>query len=108
MLKYKPFSSCCDLCVLQESSLPVSWSSLVVISNVPDTVTGSSEVQKLVRRFGTVIKSLVLNSVVRTALCADANVGSLTLSCILGLKLRVSLTSLYAVDVSCLCFPGHL
>ncbi|XP_068178106.1 zinc finger protein 638-like isoform X2 [Antennarius striatus] len=47
-----------------ESSVPVGWSSLVVINNVPSTPTGSSEVQKLVQRFGTVIKTLVLNSMV--------------------------------------------
>lgn len=55
------------LCFLQESPVPVGWSSLLVISNVPDTPPGSSEVQKLVRRFGTVIKTLVLNSTVRAA-----------------------------------------
>uniref|UniRef100_UPI0037E98A03 zinc finger protein 638-like n=1 Tax=Semicossyphus pulcher TaxID=241346 RepID=UPI0037E98A03 len=47
-----------------ESPAPVGWSSLLVISNVPNTPSGSSEVQKLVRRFGTVIKTLVLNSMV--------------------------------------------
>ncbi|XP_029912492.1 zinc finger protein 638-like [Myripristis murdjan] len=44
-----------------ETPLPVSWSSLLVISNVPDTPTGPSEVQKLVRRFGNMQKCLVLN-----------------------------------------------
>nr|XP_046255786.1 zinc finger protein 638-like isoform X2 [Scatophagus argus] len=47
-----------------KSSVPVGWSSLLVISNVPNTPSGSSEVQRLVRRFGTVIKTLVLNSMV--------------------------------------------
>ncbi|XP_034543401.1 zinc finger protein 638-like isoform X2 [Notolabrus celidotus] len=47
-----------------ESPPPVGWSSLLVISNVPSTPSGPSEVQKLVRRFGTVIKTLVLNSMV--------------------------------------------
>ncbi|XP_026215735.1 zinc finger protein 638-like isoform X2 [Anabas testudineus] len=43
---------------------PVTWSSLLVISNVPETPSASSEVQKLVRRFGTVIKTLVLKNMV--------------------------------------------
>uniref|UniRef100_A0A3B5BE80 Zinc finger protein 638-like n=1 Tax=Stegastes partitus TaxID=144197 RepID=A0A3B5BE80_9TELE len=47
-----------------ESPAPVGWSSLLVISNVPNTPPGSSEVQKLVQRFGTVIKTLVLNNMV--------------------------------------------
>ncbi|KAM9363183.1 uncharacterized protein ABDE67_013971 isoform 2-T2 [Symphorus nematophorus] len=47
-----------------ENHVPVGWSSLLVISNVPNSPSGSSEVQKLVRRFGTVIKTLVLNSMV--------------------------------------------
>lgn len=47
-----------------ESPVPVGWSSLLVISNVPNTPSGSSEVQKLVQRFGTVIKTLVLNNMV--------------------------------------------
>ncbi|XP_073333079.1 uncharacterized protein [Pagrus major] len=47
-----------------ESPVPVGWSSLLVIRNVPNTPAGSSEVQKLVRRFGTVIKTLELNSMV--------------------------------------------
>ncbi|KAM7418332.1 hypothetical protein PAMA_015789 [Pampus argenteus] len=47
-----------------ESPAAVGWSKLLVISNVPDTPSGSSEVQNLVRRFGTVIKTLVLNSMV--------------------------------------------
>ncbi|XP_035772431.1 uncharacterized protein LOC102790544 [Neolamprologus brichardi] len=46
------------------SRAPVSWNSLLVIGNVPDTPSGSSEVEKLVRRFGTVIKTLVLSSMV--------------------------------------------
>ncbi|TKS69402.1 Zinc finger protein 638 [Collichthys lucidus] len=49
---------------LLESSVSVGWSSLLVISNVPSTPSSSSEVEKLVRRFGTVIKTLVLNSMV--------------------------------------------
>ncbi|XP_051801365.1 histone-lysine N-methyltransferase, H3 lysine-79 specific-like isoform X3 [Acanthochromis polyacanthus] len=49
---------------LLESPSPVSWSCLLVISNVPNTPPGSSEVQKLVQRFGTVIKTLVLNNMV--------------------------------------------
>ncbi|KAF3687092.1 Zinc finger protein 638 [Channa argus] len=47
-----------------ENSTPVGWSSLLVISNVPNTPSASSEVLKLVRRFGTVIKTLVLNNMV--------------------------------------------
>ncbi|KAM7393529.1 hypothetical protein PAMP_020392 [Pampus punctatissimus] len=47
-----------------ESPAAVGWSKLLVISNVPDTPSGSSEVQNLVRRFGTVIKTLVLNNMV--------------------------------------------
>ncbi|XP_070778079.1 zinc finger protein 638-like [Enoplosus armatus] len=47
-----------------QSPVPVGWSSLLVISNVPNTPSGPSEVQKLVRRFGTVIKTLVLNNTV--------------------------------------------
>ncbi|KAK2815487.1 hypothetical protein Q5P01_025954 [Channa striata] len=47
-----------------ENSSPVGWSSLLVISNVPNTPSASSEVLKLVRRFGTVIKTLVLNNMV--------------------------------------------
>ncbi|XP_029353696.1 zinc finger protein 638-like isoform X3 [Echeneis naucrates] len=47
-----------------ESMVPVSWNTLLVIGNVPNTPSGSSEVQKLVRRFGTVIKTLVLNNMV--------------------------------------------
>ncbi|XP_023007960.1 uncharacterized protein LOC101487872 isoform X2 [Maylandia zebra] len=46
------------------SRAPVAWNSLLVIGNVPDTPSGSSEVEKLVRRFGTVIKTLVLSSMV--------------------------------------------
>nr|XP_020464649.1 zinc finger protein 638-like isoform X2 [Monopterus albus] len=47
-----------------ENTAPVGWGRLLVISNVPDTPPGSAEVQKLVRRFGTVIKTLVLNNMV--------------------------------------------
>ncbi|KAM9856924.1 uncharacterized protein ACBR49_000588 [Aulostomus maculatus] len=47
-----------------ESPAPVGWSSLLMISNVPDAPNSYSEVQKLVRRFGTVIKTLVLNNMV--------------------------------------------
>uniref|UniRef100_A0A3B3CNQ0 Matrin-type domain-containing protein n=2 Tax=Oryzias melastigma TaxID=30732 RepID=A0A3B3CNQ0_ORYME len=42
----------------------VSWNSLLVIKNVPDSSSGSSEVLKLVRRFGTVIKTLVLDNMI--------------------------------------------
>ncbi|XP_075907473.1 uncharacterized protein LOC142904938 isoform X3 [Nelusetta ayraudi] len=49
---------------LPENFSPVSWNTLLVIQNVPDTPTGSSEVQKLVGRFGTVIKTLVLSGMV--------------------------------------------
>lgn len=72
---------CC--CVLQ-SRAPVAWNSLLVIGNVPDTPSGSSEVEKLVRRFGTVIKTLVLSSMVRAMrLCSCAPLCSpgLALSC---------------------------
>lgn len=48
-----------------------------MISNVPSTPTGSSEVQKLVRRFGTVIKTLVLNNMVKIVqLCNCISVSS--------------------------------
>ncbi|XP_037327154.2 zinc finger protein 638-like isoform X2 [Pungitius pungitius] len=47
-----------------ESSSAVGWSSLLVISNVPNTPSGPAEVQKLVRRFGTVMKTLELNNTV--------------------------------------------
>ncbi|TWW59498.1 zinc finger protein 638-like [Takifugu flavidus] len=47
-----------------ESPAQVGWSSLLVIQNVPHTSNGSAEVQKLVRRFGTVIRSLVLQTMV--------------------------------------------
>ncbi|XP_024866227.1 zinc finger protein 638 isoform X3 [Kryptolebias marmoratus] len=47
-----------------ENLAPVVWSSLLVIKNVPETPSGSSEVIKLVQRFGTVIKTLVLNNMV--------------------------------------------
>ncbi|XP_030580465.1 zinc finger protein 638-like [Archocentrus centrarchus] len=47
-----------------ERRAPVGWNSLLVISNVPNTPYGSSEVQKLVRRFGTVIRTLVLSNMV--------------------------------------------
>lgn len=55
-----------------KSSVPVGWRSLLVISNVPNTTSGSSEVQKLVQRFGTVIKTLVLNSMVICQLATAA------------------------------------
>lgn len=51
--------------LVQEGPPPVGWNSLVVIKNVPDTAAASTEVLKLMRRFGTVIKSLVVNSMVR-------------------------------------------
>ncbi|CAN9510699.1 unnamed protein product [Ophioblennius macclurei] len=47
-----------------ENLVRVGWSRLLVIRNVPDNPSGSSEVLKLVRRFGTVIRTLVLNSMV--------------------------------------------
>ncbi|MEQ2304418.1 hypothetical protein AMECASPLE_026806, partial [Ameca splendens] len=47
-----------------ESPALVGWSSLVVIRNVPDTPADSTEVLKLMRRFGTVIKSLVVNNMI--------------------------------------------
>lgn len=47
-----------------EGPPPVGWNSLVVIKNVPDTSTASTDVLKLMRRFGTVIKSLVVNSMI--------------------------------------------
>uniref|UniRef100_A0A3Q2PNA1 RNA-binding protein 20-like n=1 Tax=Fundulus heteroclitus TaxID=8078 RepID=A0A3Q2PNA1_FUNHE len=47
-----------------ESPALVGWNSLVVIRNVPDTPAGSTEVLKLMRRFGTVIKSLVVNNMI--------------------------------------------
>lgn len=53
------------MCFLQECPALVSWNSLLVIKNVPDSSSGSSEVLKLVRRFGTVIKTLVLDNMVR-------------------------------------------
>lgn len=56
------------LCVVQESPAQVGWSSLLVIQNVPHTANGSAEVQKLVRRFGTVIRSLVLHTMVNYSL----------------------------------------
>ncbi|XP_061581732.1 uncharacterized protein LOC133447198 isoform X2 [Cololabis saira] len=49
---------------LLESAAPVSWNSLLVIRNVPDTPSSSSQVLKLVRRFGTVIKTLALPGMV--------------------------------------------
>lgn len=61
----------------QESPAPVSWAKLLVISNVPVTPSGPSDVQKLVRRFGTVIKTLVLNSMVT----AHRHTLSCTLNC---------------------------
>ncbi|XP_061889484.1 zinc finger protein 638-like [Entelurus aequoreus] len=47
-----------------ESSVPVGWNSLLVISNVPNTSTSSSDVKQLVERFGTVVKSLELKNMV--------------------------------------------
>ncbi|KAM8879355.1 uncharacterized protein AB9W97_014755 isoform 2-T3 [Spinachia spinachia] len=52
-----------------ESAVAVGWSCLLVISNVPNTPSGPAEVQKLVRRFGTVIKTLQLN---HTVICEMA------------------------------------
>lgn len=60
------------LCVVQESPAQVGWSSLLVIQNVPQTSNGSAEVQKLVRRFGTVIRSLVLHTMVTIPSCSRA------------------------------------
>ncbi|XP_056136285.1 zinc finger protein 638-like [Lampris incognitus] len=50
-----------------EASAAAGWSSLLVISNVPDTPSGPTEVQKLVKRFGTVKNTLVLNN--NTIIC---------------------------------------
>ncbi|XP_029951020.1 zinc finger protein 638-like [Salarias fasciatus] len=47
-----------------DSPVRVGWSRLLVIRNVPDSPAGSSQVLTLVRRFGTVIKSLVLSGMV--------------------------------------------
>ncbi|KAM4750774.1 uncharacterized protein FYW61_004838 isoform 2-T2 [Anableps anableps] len=47
-----------------EGPAPVGWNSLVVIKNVPDTSAASSEVLKLMRRFGTVIKYLIVNNMI--------------------------------------------
>uniref|UniRef100_A0A3Q2YH95 Uncharacterized LOC109521704 n=1 Tax=Hippocampus comes TaxID=109280 RepID=A0A3Q2YH95_HIPCM len=55
-----------------ESSSPVSWSSLLVINNVPDTPTGAREVKQLVRRFGTVVKTLELNNMVICEMATSA------------------------------------
>ncbi|KAM6939621.1 uncharacterized protein FYW49_008509 [Xenentodon cancila] len=55
-----------------ESSAPVAWNTLLVIRNVPNTPSGASEVLKLVRRFGTVIKTLVLNSMVICEMATSA------------------------------------
>lgn len=41
----------------------VPWNSLLVITNVPPSC--SSDVQKLVQRFGTVINTLMVNNMVR-------------------------------------------
>lgn len=60
------------LCGVQESPAQVGWSSLLVIQNVPHTSNGSAEVQKLVRRFGTVIRSLVLHTMVNMPSCSRA------------------------------------
>ncbi|XP_077462128.1 uncharacterized protein LOC144077901 [Stigmatopora argus] len=48
----------------QEKSTPVGWTSLVVISNVPELPTSPNEVKQLVHRFGTVLKSLPLKNTV--------------------------------------------
>lgn len=56
------------LCILQENPTPVGWKSLLVIRNVPNRPTASTEVEKLIRRFGTVIKTLVISDMVR-AVC---------------------------------------
>ncbi|XP_077426807.1 uncharacterized protein LOC144055055 isoform X2 [Vanacampus margaritifer] len=55
-----------------ESSSSVSWSSLLVINNVPDTPTGPWEVKQLVRRFGTVVKSLELSNMVICEMATEA------------------------------------
>lgn len=68
------FGSNSLLSVAQESPAQVGWSSLLVIQNVPHTLNGSAEVQRLVRRFGTVIRSLVLHTMVKYSL------GTLSLS----------------------------
>ncbi|XP_061844367.1 uncharacterized protein [Nerophis lumbriciformis] len=47
-----------------DCSVPVGWNSLLVISNVPNTSTSSSDVKQLVERFGTVVKSLELKNMV--------------------------------------------
>nr|XP_057944397.1 zinc finger protein 638-like [Doryrhamphus excisus]XP_057944405.1 zinc finger protein 638-like [Doryrhamphus excisus] len=47
-----------------ETSVPVGWSSLLVISNVPNTQFAFSDVRQLVARFGTVVKSLEVNNMV--------------------------------------------
>ncbi|XP_028315845.1 zinc finger protein 638-like isoform X3 [Gouania willdenowi] len=48
----------------QQSTVAVSWNRLLVISNVPDAHSGYREVQKLIERFGTVIKTLVIKNMV--------------------------------------------
>lgn len=53
------------LSVPQESPALVGWKHLVAIRNVPDSPAGSREVLRLMRRFGTVIKSLVVSNMVR-------------------------------------------
>ncbi|XP_062333552.1 uncharacterized protein LOC134033424 [Osmerus eperlanus] len=40
---------------------PVIWNTLLVVRNVPDTLTGPAEVQKVVKRFGAFKEALVLN-----------------------------------------------
>ncbi|XP_023810662.1 zinc finger protein 638 isoform X2 [Oryzias latipes] len=54
-----------------EGQALVRWNSLLVIKNVPDSPSGTAEVLKLVRRFGTVIKTLVLDN---TIICEMATV----------------------------------
>ncbi|XP_051939727.1 RNA-binding protein 20-like [Hippocampus zosterae] len=55
-----------------ENSSPVSWNSLLVINNVPDTPTGAREVKQLVRRFGTVVKTLELKNLVICEMATSA------------------------------------
>ncbi|XP_038158847.1 zinc finger protein 638-like isoform X2 [Cyprinodon tularosa] len=47
-----------------ESPALVGWKHLVAIRNVPDSPAGSREVLRLMRRFGTVIKSLVVSNMI--------------------------------------------
>lgn len=64
----RPVSLCTPVAlynVLQGTSdplvAPVSWSSLLVVQNVPSTPTGPTEVKKLVQRFGAVRNALCLS-----------------------------------------------